>query len=816
MLRRESLLSTQLPMAFEEAPAFKETDTTHSGGKGEPLHDWYAYLEGYSSAFVRSVYARYMPDARLVLDPFAGVGTTPLNLALMGVNSVYCELNPVLRRVIDIKLFVAKLTAKDKQALARSLLALADELDALVAAITPAQDILSSYQRCFGKSIFFSPDGLQSIARLRAVSDELSISNPQLSAALDVAIISQLVNCSLLKRAGDVRFRTEKELSKGIPSLTHRVKEHLRLLSRDALECPRSTGKAQQLSSNAKDLGTAPPRLVDGVITSPPYLNGTNYFRNTKLELWYLREIDSGADLRQYRNGAITSGINDVTREKGKLILPEVAAVHGSLTANCYDRRIPAMVAGYFQDMHEVLTGIFRSLRPGAPACIDIGDSIYGGVHIPTDQILLDIASGIGFHCEDSQVLRKRTSKGGGALHQSLIVIRKPTGAPPSRIETSTNGDGAENWEQFKGYMPHQQHPYSKRNWGHPLHSVCSYQGKMKPSLAHHLVRAFSEPGNVVVDPFSGSGSIPFEAALLGREAYGIELGLVPTAISNAKLMDHSHEACSAIIDQLEASIRTRKASADAIASAAQFGFNKKLPDYFHPKTLEEILIAREFFQETAAPDNGDWSLVFSCMLHVLHGNRPYALSRRSHPITPYAPTGDFEYRSVVEKLRAKVMLSLRQPRGDAFKPGLCVLADSLAAWPDSIPVADAIITSPPFANSTRFFMTNWMRYWFGGWDSTNFSETTKDFVEVKQKKSMSVYADLLNQCAGRLKPGAPLILHLGSTAKLDMMREIQPLASPLFETLDAFDESAFLHEKHGLKDKGATTSHQYLVLRRN
>ena len=27
---------------------------------------------------------------------------------------------------------------------------------------------------------------------------------------------------------------------------------------------------------------------VDVIVTSPPYLNGTNYIRNTKLELWFL------------------------------------------------------------------------------------------------------------------------------------------------------------------------------------------------------------------------------------------------------------------------------------------------------------------------------------------------------------------------------------------------------------------------------------------------------------------------------------------------------------------------------------------------
>lgn len=48
-------------------------------------------------------------------------------------------------------------------------------------------------------------------------------------------------------------------------------------------------------------------------------------------------------------------------------------------------------------------------------------------------------------------------------------------------------------------------------------------------------------------------------------------------------------------------------------------------------------------------------TMVFSAFLHVLHGNRPYALSRHSHSLTPYAPTGEFEYKRVIEKIVQKV-----------------------------------------------------------------------------------------------------------------------------------------------------------------
>ena len=88
--------------------------------------------------------------------------------------------------------------------------------------------------------------------------------------------------------------------------------------------------------------------------------------------------------------------------------------------------------------------------------------------------------------------------------------------------------------------------------------------------------------------------------------------------------------------------------------SAQSIKFNGSIPDYFEPSTLSEILLARRYFLENPI-SNASEALVFASLLHVLHGNRPYALSRNSHPITPYAPTGEFLYKNVVEKLTNKV-----------------------------------------------------------------------------------------------------------------------------------------------------------------
>ena len=48
-------------------------------------------------------------------------------------------------------------------------------------------------------------------------------------------------------------------------------------------------------------------------------------------------------------------------------------------------------------------------------------------------------------------------------------------------------------------------------------HGFHSYAGRMHPSMARGAVAAFSAPGDGVIDPFCGSGTVLVEAMGLGR-----------------------------------------------------------------------------------------------------------------------------------------------------------------------------------------------------------------------------------------------------------------------------------------------------------
>ena len=184
-----------------------------------------------------------------------------------------------------------------------------------------------------------------------------------------------------------------------------------------------------------------------------------------------------------------------------------------------------------------------------------------------------------------------------------------------------------------------------------------------------------------------------------------------------------------------------------------------------------------------------------------------------SWKLTPYAPTGEFEYRPVLPRLREKVRRSLEEPLPECFVEGATFHQDSTAWWPAEINDVDALITSPPFFDSTRFHVQNWLRLWFTGWAPDFFRTRPRRFVDERQKDGFAVYESVLRQARERIRADGVVVWHLGKSTKCDMASELARVGKQWFARAEIFDESVAHCESHGLRDKGTVTAHQYLIL---
>ena len=364
--------------------------------------------------------------------------------------------------------------------------------------------------------------------------------------------------------------------------------------------------------------------------------------------------------------------------------------------------------------------------------------------------------------------------------------------------------------------LPYRSGSFTMRNWGNPLHSLCSYQGKLKPAIAHLLVNNFTEPHDVVLDPLSGAGTIPLEAMLSGRTALANDIQELGFILSSAKVSSPNHDVLARELEDFLRFVRVEKSNVTAEQLAtADFGLNGSIRDYFHPENLLEVLAARRYISERQC-DSAERAIVLSSFLHILHGNRPYALSRTSHPVTPFKPSGPFDYRNFDSRVIAKVARAAgTYPLFGNYSPQGHATLGSFENLP-YVNEIDAVITSPPFAASTRFYSANWMRLWAVGWTPESFSGRKANFIEEKQRRGFDIYSVFFEAAAKWLKPGGKLILHLGKTAKIDMAEELTALVPPSFTLVHKFDENVSAVKSFGISDQGATSTHQFMFLSRN
>lgn len=819
-----SLIANNSNVGSAQADYSRSTalQVTFRGGKGSPLHDWYPYLEGYSPDFVNSIISEFAPNAKTILDPFCGSGTTALVAALRGRRGLYSEVNPVCRYIIAAKSSALAMSVKRRKTLSDELFRIHDSLPGILKNHAQDKGLQQAYEVAFVGRASFAKEEFAHVLRARTMADHLTAEDEALGAFFTVAVLRSLVPGSLLIRRGDLRFRTAQELGRVKPDFISELAESLRIIASDLIDAEAASGTVQLVAEDARTLASALVDPVDAIITSPPYLNGTNYFRNTKLELWFLRRLKTKGDLRIFRDAAITSGINDVTVGKsganGDAALPSLLVdTIKALDEDAYDQRIPMMVEAYFREMAVVVRNIRSVSHAETTVAIDLGDSCYGEIWVPTHDILCEFMEQSGFNRSELVVLRERQSRGGRELSQTLQVFKpKAEKAPRRKKSASASADRAsDRWQAFKETLPHQSGEMAKRNWGHSWHSLCSYQGKLKASIAHTLTHALlPNHGGRVLDPFSGVGSIPFEARLQGHTAFGFDISPAAIAISRAKLEPVSEAEVGKVLKSLANYIARKKSAPLDKPALNAIRFNGPLPSYFHPETLKEIVAARAYFLRNP-PETGAEALIFSSLLHVLHGNRPYALSRNSHPITPFAPTGAFEYRGVMDRVTQKVARAMRDAVPEYLPAGASYAQDATAVWPKEVSDLDAIITSPPFFDSTRFHTANWMRLWFAGWEAKDFIERPADFVDERQKRSFAVYESIFAQGAERLKKGGYFAVHLGKSAKCDMAAALSTVGSEYLELVDSFAESVEHCESHGIRDKGTVTHHQYLLFKR-
>src|SRR5947207_2614785 len=119
------------------------------------------------------------------------------------------------------------------------------------------------------------------------------------------------------------------------------------------------------------------------------------------------------------------------------------------------------------------------------------------------------------------------------------------------------------------------------------LQQLSPYVGKLKSGMARVLITLYSKPGDIILDPFSGSGLVPLEAVLAGRRAWANDLSPYAYMLTRAKL-----EAPGSERTALENVVKLIDAAECDAKSIDLLTIPEWVHEFFHPDTLREILAA--------------------------------------------------------------------------------------------------------------------------------------------------------------------------------------------------------------------------------
>ncbi len=405
--------------------------------KTTPIHRWYKYNQGFAMDLVVALlHDLDVSKTDVVLDPFAGSGTTCLTCRQNGIPSIGIEISPLMVWVASTK--VRRWNPKD--------------LRQMLSAFSPPEPKncrnLNYENSIFAKYLTkaYSIGILRQLWSIAEYIDSMNLS-ASLHSFLKLGMLSIMEDVSQIRKHGShYRFMLRPE-SIGLQKLNtpiispdsdiryiliSRLEEMIADTVANPMSTPLAMCKIQTADARSCDIES---ESVDVVITSPPYLNRNNYIAQQKAELAILSLVESTEQyhdlvdqtIRSHVEGQFKSGNAGSTFPEVQIIVDAL-----SLTKN-NNPKIPHMIAAYFDDLAATFRELWRIMRSGGRAAFVVGNSRWGGVVVPVDHLLLKLAEDIGFKPERVLVTRLKGNSpqqmrqyGRIPVRESIIVFTKP------------------------------------------------------------------------------------------------------------------------------------------------------------------------------------------------------------------------------------------------------------------------------------------------------------------------------------------------------------------------------------------------------
>jgi hypothetical protein len=309
------------------------------------------------------------------------------------------------------------------------------------------------------------------------------------------------------------------------------------------------------------------------------------------------------------------------------------------------------------------------------------------------------------------------------------------------------------------------------------LHQVAPYIGRLKPSIARSLIFSLSGPGDLIADPFCGSGVIPLEAVAAGRSIVATDWNPYAVLLTRAKLFPPA---------DLESAISRFELAWNLSRSLLKSQDLRTVPRwvryFFHPETLRSTLAFREACVRRSE------HFLLACLLGILHHQRPGFLSYPSSHLVPYLRSRNFpreifptlyEERDVRSRMLRKLSRTFR--RFPPNVPSTRIVHQTDARSFPFTPNIAAVITSPPYMNELDYVRDNRLRLWF-------INRRLPTGIEIRKRNHRIDFEHLISVVFRRMgkmvRVGGHLVIILGDASRCEQEENTAAITRNLFSTL--------------------------------
>ena len=414
-----------------------------------PVHRWVPWIAGYSKHFVEDAVDRFTEGSSVVLDPFAGVGTTLVEADLAGHEAVGFEINPYASFAAQTKLNAHRI---DPVRLREAALAfesfmenaLASDVQPRTAPPAAFRTRAPFYSAKVQHKVLLALDFIGSLDKGAADLFRLAF------AASMVDFSNYSYEPSLGRKAAAGRPEVDDfPVAGALSAKVRQMADDIAWYRRERAAGPRPEGRVLE-KSFLDGYRNIDEGSVDLLITSPPYLNNYHYNRNTRPHLYWLGFCSSPRDMKRLEE--LNFGTYwQYARDRDRVELdpaigdPDIRRTLDELREKnpqkgTYGGRGWANYAAlYFNDCARFVLGAKWCLRSGATALVVIGNSILQGVPVPTDRFLASIAEShglevVGIHIQRSarvgnSIVNASVRAGeaaGNRLYESIVELRRP------------------------------------------------------------------------------------------------------------------------------------------------------------------------------------------------------------------------------------------------------------------------------------------------------------------------------------------------------------------------------------------------------